>query len=255
MQRRKPHNRLPVLLPAKAVCLAAMAALVCCGALLACKPEGRRAGNVVPRIPDNADDFDEKAAAFQWPGEPSHVVALEIAGMGTIRLGLYDQVAPKSVAHVVDCVARGVYDDTLFHRVIKDFMVQGGDPATRERGPDATRIGWGDLSVEDEFQPIHHTRGTVALANRGRPGSAQSQFFIVHQDSHHLDGRYAAFGRVLSGMDVVDAIANVETDIHGRWGEKNKPLENIILDRALLERGALTNDKTAPTPSGESESA
>lgn len=206
-----------------------------------------------------ADDFEERIAAFTWPSEPSHIVALEFEDRGTVRLELYDQVAPISVAHVVDCVTRGVYNDTLFHRVIKDFMIQGGDPSTRKRGPDSTRGDWGNLSVEDEYQPIHHDRGVVSLANRGRPGSAGSQFFIVHQDSHHLDGKYTAIGRVTEGIEIVDSIAEVETDKVGRWGARDTPLENVILTRAILERGAMTNvnrgDHTSANSESEDESA
>lgn len=215
--------------------LAAVTAAVCALALVACEPRGRP-----ERIAfHETDEFKAAIEKFEWPREPSHVIALEIAGRGIIRIGLYDQVAPKSVAHVVDCVTRGVYDDTLFHRVIKDFMIQGGNPNTRKRGPGTTRGDWGNLAVEDEYRAIHHDRGVVAMANRGRPGSALSQFFIVHRDSHHLDGKYTAVGRVISGMDVVDAITDVDTDEVGRWGDKHAPLENVILQRATLERGAV----------------
>lgn len=222
--------------------LAVLFAVATAVALVACGPKGRK--QEIPLY--ETTEFKESIENFSWPSEPSHIVALEITGRGIIRLGLYEQVAPKSVAHVVDCVSRGVYDDTLFHRVIKDFMIQGGDPNTRKRGPDSSRGDWGNLKVEDEYQAIHHDRGVVAMANRGRPGTARSQFFIVHHDSHHLDGKYSAFGRVISGMDVVDAIANLETDKVGRWGEKNTPLETVILLRATLERGAVTVGSAEP---------
>lgn len=205
--------------------------------------------------PEQADDFAERIEAFAWPSEPSHVVALEFKDRGTIRIGLFDQVAPTSVAHFVECVTRGVYNDTLFHRVIKDFMIQGGDPSTRKRGPDTTRGNWGDLSVEDEYQPIHHDRGVVSLANRGRPGTAGSQFFIVHQDSYHLDGKYTAFGRVMEGIEIVDAIAQVETDTVGRWGAKDTPLENVVLVRAVLERGVVGQVDRGETAPADSETA
>lgn len=219
----------------------------CALALVACGPKPREKELALHETPE----FKESIEAFSWPSEPSHIVALEIAGRGIIRLGLYEQVAPVTVAHVVDCVTRGVYDDTLFHRVIKDFMVQGGNPNTRKRGPGTTRGDWGDLRVEDEYRAIHHDRGVVAMANLGRPGSARSQFFIVHRDSHHLDGKYTAFGRVLSGLDVVDEIADVETDKVGRWGEKDNPLETVILQRATLERGAVAASGTEPAPEAD----
>lgn len=218
-------------------------------ALIACEPKGppKRASY------HTSEAFENDIGTFEWPSEPSHVLALKIADRGVIRIGLYAEVAPKTVAHVVDCAIRGVYDDTVFHRVIKDFMIQGGDPATRKRGPGTTQGNWGNLSVEDEYKAIHHDRGVVAMANRGRPGSALSQFFIVHQDSHHLDGKYTAFGRVISGMEVVDAITEVETDKLGRWGEKDTPLELVILERAILERGkvAAGRDRTAPDRQSE----
>ena len=218
------------------LCIVTCFALSFCAIGIACEP---RDAAIVRGMPEKPADFDATSAAFEWPDEPSHVVALTIANHGTIRLGLYAQIAPRTVAHVVECIDRGVYDDTLFHRVIKDFMIQGGDPATRKRGPDSEQPDWGNLSVEDEIQPIRHNRGTVSMANRGRPGSANSQFFIVQRDSRHLDGKYTAFGRVISGMDVVDTISAVETDLHGRWGDKDKPLRNIIVERALVEHRSL----------------
>lgn len=234
-----------------------LALLASVSLLTACEPAEPKKP-LRPQVEGSAN-FAAEAAAFEWPEEPSHVVALEIAGRGTIRLGLYEQVAPITVAHFVECVVRGVYEDTLFHRVIEDFMIQGGDPATRKRGPGTTRGNWGDLRVEDEISSIHHTRGVVSLANRGRPNTGEAQFFIVQRDSPHLDGKHAIFGRVLSGMELVDEIASVETDKHGRWGDKDKPLENIILERAVLERGSLAKsdgnpDAEAPAEPDEAES-
>jgi cyclophilin family peptidyl-prolyl cis-trans isomerase len=211
--------------------LAAITALLCTLALIACQPPGRQKKVQIYET----DEFKSAIQIFEWPDEPSHEIALEIADHGTVRIGLYDQVTPITVAHIVDLVTRGVYDDTLFHRVIKDFMIQGGDPTTRKRGPDTTRGHWKNLSVEDEFKPIHLDRGVIALGNRGRAGSAASQFFIVLSDQREMDGRYTVFGRVLSGMEVVDAIAEVETDEFGRWGSKDKPLKNVILARATVE--------------------
>ncbi len=234
--------------------LAASAAILFACSLVACEPGSRRKQTPLAETAE----FQQAIEKFEWPATPSHVIALELEGRGTIRLGLYDQVAPKTVAHVVECVSRGVYDDTLFHRVIKDFMIQGGDPSTRKRGPDSTPGNWGRLSVEDEYRAIHHDRGVIALANRGRPGSAASQFFIVHRDSHNLDGKYTAFGRVLAGMEVVDAIAEIETDVYGRWGEKDSPLEKVILTRAVVESGAVESEpaetRTPSEPLGIAQS-
>ncbi|PHQ63259.1 MAG: hypothetical protein COC10_07165 [Sphingobium sp.] len=182
---------------------AAIAAVGCALVLVACQPPG------APKVTQvyETDEFKSAIKVFEWPDKPTHVLALEIKDRGVIRIGLYEEFTPITVAHFVECANRGVYNDTLFHRVIKDFMIQGGDPVTRRRGPDTTRGHWGDLSVADEFVPIHLDRGVVAMANRGRAGSAASQFFIVLSDQRELDGRYTIFGRVLSGMDVVNAIA------------------------------------------------
>jgi peptidyl-prolyl cis-trans isomerase B (cyclophilin B) len=204
------------------------------------------------------------AEPYAWPDSPSEVVSLEVKNRGTIRVGLYAQLAPKTVAHFVDLAKRGVYDDTLFHRVVKDFIIQGGNPGTRDRGPDSTRGNWGSLKVEDEYNAAVHERGVISMANRGRPGTATSQFFIVHKDSPDLDGDYTAFGRVLSGIEVVDEIAEIETDEFGRWGEKETPLELVILEEARVE--TLTEGEMAAlakaaesqkeaSPEGSSDSA
>ena len=211
--------------------LVGITAALCTLALIACDPPGRPKQIMIYET----EEFKTAIEVFEWPDKPSHVLVLEIADRGTIRVGLYDQLTPITVAHVVDLATRGVYDDTLFHRVIKDFMIQGGDHATRKRGPGTTRGDWGNLSVEDEYLPIHLDRGVIAMGNRGRKGSAGSQFFIVLKDQRELDGRYTAFGRVIEGMDVVDGIAEVETDEFGRWGDKDKPLENVILVTAGVE--------------------
>ena len=102
-------------------------------------------------------------------------------------------------------------------------MIQGGDPLSRK--PDPRHYGRGNpgYRIEDEFSDYPHLRGTVSMANRGRPDTAGSQFFIVHEDSRHLDGDYTAFGRVIRGMDVVDAITELELDVFGRFGPPDRP--------------------------------
>jgi peptidyl-prolyl cis-trans isomerase B (cyclophilin B) len=184
------------------------------------------------RIVAKAMDRDE---AFTWPDSPTGIVSLRIRNHGTIRIGLYAQLAPKTVAHFLDLARRGVYDDTLFHRVIKDFMIQGGDPKTRKRGPGSTKGKWGSLKVEDEFNDAEHLRGVVSMANRGVLNSAASEFFIVHKDTPSIDGSYTAFGRVLSGMEIVDKIAETETDEFGRWGAKLAPIDPVILVEAHVD--------------------
>ena len=129
----------------------------------------------------------------------------------TIDLELDAKAAPLTVENFLKLVGEGFYDGLIFHRVIPGFMIQGGCPqGTGMGGP-----GWhikGEFAHNGWNNPIKHTRGVISMARAMDPNSAGSQFFIMHQDAKHLDGQYAAFGKVTSGMDVVDAIAAVKTD-------------------------------------------
>ena len=174
--------------------------------------------------------------ARDWPLDPpSDVVVLHIEKFGKIRIGLYSELAPKTVAHFKQLAREGVYDGSLFHRIIKDFMVQGGNPYTRVLPPGEEEHDFGDLYVEDELTGVPQVRGVVSMANKGKPGTAASQFFVLQMDARELDGKYTAFGRVISGMDVVDAMAAVETDEYGRWGERDTPLGFLTLERVEVE--------------------
>ena len=148
------------------------------------------------------------------------MVQIEMENGGIIKLELYPDIAPITVENFLKLAKAGTYDGTIFHRVIKDFMIQGGDP---------TGTGYGDNTLEKikgEFlsngvkNNISHVRGVISMARAQNKNSASSQFFIVHKDSTYLDGDYAAFGRVVEGMDVVDEIAGVATDYNDRPLEK-----------------------------------
>ena len=135
-----------------------------------------------------------------------------------IKAELYPEKAPNTVNNFIDLVKSGFYDGTIFHRVIPGFMIQGGDPA-------GTGTGGPGYSIKGEFSlngfrqnDIKHTRGVLSMARTMNPNSAGSQFFIMHQNAAHLDGQYAAFGKVIEGIEAVDEIANVKTD----WGDKPK---------------------------------
>lgn len=167
---------------------------------------------------------------------PRDVAVLEIAGMGEIRVELLADVAPKTAAHFAALAEQGSYDGTTFHRVVPGFMIQGGDPNTRDRDPRNDGTGGPTITVEDERPAVSHVRGIVSLANRGYPNSGGTQFFILLDDQRHLDGGFAAFGRVVSGMDVVDRIAAVERDVYGRHGPEDRPLENVVVSRIRIER-------------------
>lgn len=135
---------------------------------------------------------------------------------------MYPDVAPKTVQNFVDLINKHFYDGLIFHRIIKGFMIQGGDPeGTGMGGPGYTIPG--EFSVNGFNNDLKHTRGVLSMARTMDPNSAGSQFFIMHQDAPHLDGQYAAFGKLTSGFDVLDAIASVKTD----WMDRPKKEQKI----------------------------
>ncbi len=134
-----------------------------------------------------------------------HHATIEVENYGTMELVLDADTAPITVANFCKLANEGFYDGTTFHRIIPGFMIQGGDPTGTGRGGSDQRIP-GEFAENGVPNPITHVRGTVSMARAGDPNSASSQFFIVHANSTHLDGKYAGFGHVTSGMDVVDAI-------------------------------------------------
>lgn len=144
-----------------------------------------------------------------------------------IKAELYPEIAPKTVENFVNLVKDHFYDGLIFHRVIPGFMIQGGDPL-------GTGMGGSKKNIPGEFQsngfvnPLKHERGILSMARAMDPNSASSQFFIMHQDAPHLDGQYAAFGKVLDGMDVVDEIANIPTNFQDRPLTEQK-MQSIVL--------------------------
>ena len=145
-----------------------------------------------------------------------------------IKLELYPEIAPKTVANFEKLVTEGFYNGLVFHRVIKGFMIQGGCP-------EGTGMGGPGYSIEGEFSKngfkndLKHERGVISMARAMNPNSAGSQFFIMHQDAPHLDGSYAAFGRVIEGMDVVDEIADTKCDFSDRPYEIQK-MESVVIE-------------------------
>lgn len=146
-------------------------------------------------------------------------------GGGVIDIELDEKAAPVTVENFLKLVNSKFYDGTIFHRVIPGFMIQGGDPqGTGMGGP-----GWtikGEFSSNGWNNPIKHKRGVISMARAMDPDSAGSQFFIMHADADYLDGQYAAFGRVVKGMDVVDRIASVRTN---RWAG-DRPYEDQVME-------------------------
>ena len=134
---------------------------------------------------------------------------------GEIKLELYPDAAPITVKNFERLVTEGFYNGLIFHRVIKGFMIQGGDPQGNGMGGAKEKIK-GEFRANGWANPIKHERGVISMARAYDPNSASSQFFIMHKDAPHLDGQYAAFGRVVSGMEVVDEIAEIPTDYSDR---------------------------------------
>lgn len=178
---------------------------------------------------------DSATAPFRWPEDPSHPV-LELAvetpdATGTIRIELMPELAPATVISVLELAEQGFYDGTTFHRVIPGFMIQGGDPNSRDRDPSNDGRGRHGPKLLDEFGGAPFERGVVGMGNRGRENSTSTQFFIMHADNRSLDGRYTAIGRVIEGMELVDDITKVAIDRTGRWGPKDRPIENVVMKR------------------------
>jgi cyclophilin family peptidyl-prolyl cis-trans isomerase len=176
---------------------------------------------------------------------PRDVAVLAVEGFGEIRIELLGDLAPQTAAHFVALAERGTYDGTSFHRVIPGFMIQAGDPNTRDRDPRDDGQGGQQERVPDERPAVSHTRGIVALANRGIPNSGGTQFFILVADAPHLDGEYAVFGRVIEGIEVADRIAAVERDRYGRHGPIDRPTRNVVVTDVRIERAASSTAQDA----------
>ena len=133
------------------------------------------------------------------------IITIEMEDGGVIRAELYPDIAPITVDNFVKLTKQGFYDGLIFHRVIPGFMIQGGDPNGNGTGGSGVRLK-GEFAANGIDNPLSHTRGVISMARARDFDSASSQFFIMHADAPYLDGQYAAFGRVLEGMEVVDAI-------------------------------------------------
>lgn len=143
------------------------------------------------------------------------MVTIEMENGKKIKIELYPDVAPITVANFEKLVKEGFYDGLIFHRVISGFMIQGGCPEGTGMGGPKERIK-GEFLANGVPNNLKHTRGVISMARSGDPNSAGSQFFIMHKDAPHLDGQYAAFGKVVEGMDVVDEIADVDVNYMDR---------------------------------------
>ncbi len=143
------------------------------------------------------------------------IITIQMKNGGVMKAELYPDIAPETAKNFVDLASKGFYNGLIFHRVIPGFMIQGGDP-------EGTGMGGPGYTIKGEFSgngfknDLKHTRGVLSMARAYDPNSAGSQFFIMHEDSPHLDGQYAAFGKVIEGIEVVDQICSVRTDYNDR---------------------------------------
>ena len=156
------------------------------------------------------------------------VVTITMTNGDVMKAELYPEIAPNTVNNFISLVQKGFYDGLIFHRVISGFMIQGGDPQ-------GTGMGGPGYSIKGEFamngvrNDLKHTRGVLSMARSMMPNSAGSQFFIMHANAPHLDGQYAAFGKVVEGLDVVDKIASVRT------GWQDEPVEEQKIQSMTVE--------------------
>ncbi|MGN0507364.1 MAG: peptidylprolyl isomerase [Lachnospiraceae bacterium] len=156
------------------------------------------------------------------------LVTFQMESGDIIKVELYPSIAPNTVNNFISLVKKGFYDGLIFHRVIEGFMIQGGCP-------DGTGMGGPGYSIRGEFagngfkNDLKHTEGVISMARAQHPDSAGSQFFIMHKTSPHLDGQYAAFGKVTEGLDVVDKIASVPTD----WSDR--PMETQRMAKVTVD--------------------
>jgi peptidyl-prolyl cis-trans isomerase B (cyclophilin B) len=185
---------------------------------------GRTAPGTAAKAPAAEKKKKDKEAAVKKE------VAVIKTTMGTIVFEFLPDVAPKMVDNFKELANSGFYNGTTFHRVINGYMIQGGDPLSKDDNPNNDGTGSGPRKMPAEFTTKYsHTRGMVSTARSSDPNSGSCQFFIVQKDSKFLDNKYTIFGRVLEGMDVVDAISNVPKN------RSDRPLKNVVMESVSVE--------------------
>ncbi|MEA4902820.1 MAG: peptidylprolyl isomerase [Desulfitobacterium sp.] len=156
------------------------------------------------------------------------IVTIEMENGEKIKIELYPEIAPETVKNFVSLVKKGFYDGVIFHRVIPGFMIQGGDPSGNGTGGPGYSIR-GEFTANGFENNLKHDRGVISMARTANPNSAGSQFFIMAENSPHLDGQYASFGKVLEGMEEVDRIVSVKRDY------RDKPSEDQRMSKVTVE--------------------
>ena len=183
---------------------------------------------IVVAVGVTLDARNENAGGELIP-EATHYIAIDVQDYGTITAELYGNIAPVTVENFVKLINDKFYDGLTFHRIISGFMIQGGCPRGDGYGGSGTNIK-GEFAQNGVNNPLKHTRGVLSMARGAQPNTASSQFFIMHQDAPHLDGGYAGFGKVLSGLEVVDAICQNTpvADSNGSVLSENQPVITSI---------------------------
>ncbi len=156
------------------------------------------------------------------------IVTITMESGDVMKLELYPEIAPQSVNNFISLIQKNFYDGLIFHRVIRDFMIQGGCPEGRGTGGPGYSIK-GEFAQNGFANDLNHTEGVLSMARSMMPNSAGSQFFIMHKNSPHLDGGYAAFGKIIEGMEVVNKIAETPTDYSDR------PLDKQVMKSVTVE--------------------
>jgi peptidyl-prolyl cis-trans isomerase B (cyclophilin B) len=156
------------------------------------------------------------------------IVTITMEDGSIMKAELYPEIAPNTVNNFISLIQKGFYDGIMFHRVIRGFMLQGGDPTGTGTGGPGYEID-GEFALNGFDNALKHTAGVLSMARTMDPNSAGSQFFIMHEDAPHLDGQYAAFGKITEGMDVVNRIAAARTDL------SDKPLEDQVMKTVTVE--------------------
>jgi peptidyl-prolyl cis-trans isomerase B (cyclophilin B) len=191
-----------------------MTAIVAVGLMAAC--ERASSSGEAPDAPEaSADNANETAV-------------IEVKEFGEIRIRFLPEKAPGHVRNFKKLAREGFYDGTTFHRIIPGFMIQGGDPNTKDDDPRNDGMGGPGYNIKAEFNDVPHRRGIVSMARANDPDSAGSQFFIVVKDSNFLDGKYTVFGEVTSGMEVADKIVEQSRD------RRDRPNKNIVIESVRI---------------------
>lgn len=190
-----------------------------------------------------AQGFYTGAELANLTSDPDRVVVLETK-QGTIKLQLFDKIAPKHVANFLDLVKSGFYDGLTFHRVIPGFMIQGGDPNSKDDDLNNDGIGKpGQTRVPAEFSKYQHQRGILSAARTQDPNSATSQFFIMHKNYPSLDGQYSIFGQVIEGMDVVDKIVSLKKVMGDNPGKASQIKKAYVAKHTAVKKAKAKSAK------------